>query len=817
MRKWFFITGLMVDMIIGKAQSGLKLIQIHRSIILSDTKGERLRLTPYGKYIMRVQLVRKDEDFFPDNRNEMVVSHQWPGKLNWVEEKTSFIIKTGEKDGLVIRVSKSAMNLSFSMNGKAVAFLTETGLPRWNGDSIRSSFVNDPNEHFTGLGHGYFGREESIDLKGKTVSRNYGTEHGQQAPLIVPFYLSGKGYGVFLNSTFPNTFNFGENGGYEFSIRGTGRMDYFVIAGPGFSTIIDRYTQLTGRPRLPLKAFFGLALSDKGNDEKSSDPSDENWWKKKITDHRNAGFPIDHIINDNRWRAGGGQRCVSYFAWDSVRYPHPDEYARWVHSNGLILTLDFNRCIAVQSEGWKPSFNLPQNEGIDFNTSAPDFTKKEVREWFWNLMWNKTLNPALSFPGDALWIDEFDEMGKAPLSMKFADGTTWEERKNYWFMLVAKSLVQEGWDKKFKGTRRPFVWVRGMTAGGQRYATLWSGDIKSTYSDMKTQVRALQLAGISGFPFWGHDAGGFYDYELKQGPTDSMYRQWSMAFGSFTPFWKPHGVGQSRWPLDRPVYVQNDAKKYTRLRYQLIPYIYTYAHQANETGLPIAQAMVIDHQDDPQAWKHDLQYMWGNEMLVAPNCSANSTVSVWLPKGEWYDFWNDAPIKGDQEIKYEAPVGKLPLFVKAGSIIPMANFALSTAFIHNDSLTIHIYPGKDAVFELYEDDGVSEAYKNQNQKRTTLINFTQSPFSLAIAATHGNYNKAPVQRAWQLVFHGVSKPFCVEVNGVKMKPVQVTGNNTNLQEGAIWNKNNKLLMVFINRFPVNKPIVMKRVGDCISN
>ena len=790
--------------LIGNTQTVLSHSWERNSLVFTNVQGERLRLTPYGNQMIRVQTARKGEDFFADDRYEMVVSHQWPGKLVVAEEKTFFRISTVAKNGISVLVEKSSMRISFFKYGDDVSFLQETDGISWDADTIRSSFAYDPKEHFTGLGHGYYGREESIDLGGKMVSRNYGTEHGQQAPLIVPFYLSSKGYGVFLNSTFPNHFNFGENGRYEFSITGNGRMDYFVILGPDFSKIIDRYTQLTGRPQLPLKSFFGLALSDKGNDHTSADPSNEQWWKKKITEHRNAGFPLDHIVNDNRWRAGGGQRCLSYFDWDTIRYPDPKEYQQWIKSNGLITTLDFNRCIAVQSEGWKPSFNLPQNEGIDFNTSAPDFTKKEVRDWFWNTMWSKSLNPALRYPGDALWIDEFDEMGNAPVNMKFENGTTWMEMRNYWFFLISKSLVQQGWDKSFNGTKRPFVWVRGMTAGGQRYATLWSGDINSTYTDMKTQVRAMQLAGLSGFPFWGHDAGGFHFGDNKTTPNDSMYRQWSMAFGSFTPFWKPHGVGKSRWPLDRSTEVQNDAKLYSELRYKLVPYIYTYAHVANKTGLPMAQAMVIDYQNEPLAWESDLQYMWGKEFLVAPNCSNDPNVHVWLPNGVWYDFWNDEQLNGNRVIDYSAPLGKLPLFVKAGSIIPMANYALSTAFIHDDSLTIHVYPGKDAVFTLYEDDGVSEAYRNKKGKRTTAITFKQSSFALNIAAAVGSYKNAPEQRAYQIVFHGLSKPVCFEVNGKEIN-----------RQRMLWDADKKAMTVFIQRSSVMKAIEIKQFSQKI--
>lgn len=775
---------------------------------LSTASLHKIRLTPYGDQMIRVQVVRGNEDFFPDDHYEMVETHQWPGLLVVKEEGAQFKISTNAKNGLVAAIDKSDLTISFAAKSNPGPFLEEKQLTVWDEDTIKVNFKNDPSEHFTGLGHGYFAREESIDLAGKAISRNYGNEHGQQAPLIVPYYLSSKGYGVFLNSTFPNQFNFGAKGAYQFSITGDGRMDYFVINGPSFSDIIDRYTQLTGRPRLPLRSFFGLALSDKGNDHNSKDPSDEQWWKNKITAHRNAGYPLDHIVNDNRWRAGGGQRCVSYFAWDPVRYPDPTEYSKWIKFNGLISTLDFNRCIAVQSEGWKPSFNLPDNKGIEFNTSAPDLTKKEVRDWFWNLVWSKSLNPALHFPGDALWIDEFDEMGRAPLAMKFENGSTWQEMKNYWFFLVAKALVQQGWDKNFNGTKRPFVWVRGMTAGAQRYATLWSGDIKCSYEDMRHQVRGMQLAGLSGFPFWGHDAGGFYMDNNAGEPNDTIYRQWSMAFGSFTPFWKPHGVGKSRWPLDRGQSAQDDANLYSELRYKLIPYIYTYAHLASTSGMPMARAMVIGYEKDPVAWKSDQQYMWGDELLVSPNCSPGLPVSTWLPVGQWYDFWTDEKINGGKTISYPSPLGRLPLFVKAGSIIPMYNFALSTAFIHEDSLDIHIYPGKDATFMLYEDDGNSENYL-KNEKRSTTIRFYQSKYSLEIGAASGTYKNAPASRRYKIEFHGSLKPFNVEVNGTRFKPVQ----KQILEKGVLWDEKKKILTVYIPRTSVSTKLTIRKLNQ----
>jgi alpha-glucosidase (family GH31 glycosyl hydrolase) len=756
--------------------------------------GEQIRITAYGATILRVQFAKKGEEFFANDRYEMVQSHHWTGSLKPVVGGCS----TGwNSPGIRVCYDKQQGTLKFFRSGAFGPFLEQLSAVRWDKDSVTCAFAVDTSEHFTGLGHGYYGRAQSIDLQGTRTGRNYGTEHGQQAPLIVPFYLSSKGYGVFVNSSFPNSFSFGADGRYEIALQG-GQLDLFIILGPSFTDMLDRYTQLTGRPRLPPKSFFGLALSDKGNDHTSKDPSDEAWWKRKIGEHCGAGFPIDHIVNDNRWRAGGGQRCLSRFAWDSTRYPDPKEYAAWVKKNGMITTLDFNRCIAEQSAGWKTSYNIPDTKAIEFGNSAPDFTRKEVRRWFWNLAWTQSLNPAMKYPGDALWIDEFDEMGKAPVTMTFSNGRTWGEMRNYWFFLIGKALVQEGWDKKFQGSKRPFVWVRGMTAGAQRFATLWSGDIRCTFSDMESQVVGLQLAGLSGFPFWGHDAGGFYNWDEGTGPTDTLYRQWSMAFGSFTPFWKPHGVGPSRWPLDRGSEAQRDAHIYTKLRYELMPYTYTLAHLASQKGIPMARALVIDYSSEPKAWIYDREYMWGPGLLVAPQCSGTDRkIPVWLPEGKWYKYWNDSLLEGGRVINYPAKVGELALFVKAGSIIPMAPFALSTAFQKADSLTLHVYAGADGSFNLYEDDGLTESYLKK-QQRQTRISFRNKRFELIIKPAAGSYAGAPGKRVWSVVIHGADSPSDLLVNGKLLQ--------------AKWDDEKKLLTALLPASDVEKEMKITKAA-----
>lgn len=759
--------------------------------MLIANDGRKMRITAYGSNMVRIQRVQPGQSFYADDHYEMVESHNWEGKLSLTMLENGQMQFSTAK--VQVRVDPESFVSSFLQNGEVILAELHPVTRQENLSTIE--FIYDDSEHFSGLGHGYYGRESSLDLRGKVIERNYGKEQIEQAPLIVPFYLSSKGYGVFLNSMFSNRFNFGTEGRYQMSINDHGfggQLDYFFIAGPKLTRVLDNYTQLTGRPRLPSKSMFGLQLSDKGHDHNSPTPSDEKWWKSKITEHRQAGFPLDHVVNDNRWRAAGGKRCESKIEWDKERYPDPKAYADWLSENGLVTTLDFNRCIGQFSEGWQTSFNLPQTGKIDFKQSAPDLTNPQFQDWFWQVFYDKSLNPDLDYPGDALWIDEFDEQGGAPKDMLLANGLSSAEMRNYWFFLIAKSLVGEGWDKS-DIRKRPFVWVRGMTAGAQRWATLWSGDIYPNYQDMEGQIRAMQMAGLSGFPFWGHDAGGFFDWDKGLGPDEAMYQQWALAFGSFAPIWKPHGMGTSRWPLDRSQASQRVAKYYSELRYGLMPYLYSAAHQAASTGLPMARPMMLEHQNEKEAWLFDLQYYWGESMLVAPMTADEGNKKIWLPEGKWYRYASNQWIEGGQVLTEPVETGTLPIFVKQGAILPKRKFAHSTAFIDKQHLDIDVYVGKDGEFVLMEDDDITEQYRTHAQLRRTRMQLKQANRTFIIYASSGSFNGAPESRSYQLSFYGLEEPANIMLNG---RPVKSSFKN-------------KVLIVEIPAQSVNKSLEVR--------
>lgn len=715
-----------------------------RAYYIESPDGSRmLRISWYGDAMVRLQTAHGGESFLPDDHYEMIETHDWAADTDAEVTDTHVVIASSQLD---VAIDRETLAAGFHARGDATPLLQEQAGAQRLGNVRIVRFEPRDAERFTGLGHGYFARAASVELTGNVVERNYGSVPIEQAPLIVPFYLSSSGYGVFLNSTFPNRFAMNAEGDYSVAIDThgfDGRMDYVFIAGPSLPDVLDRYTRLTGRPRLPMKAMFGLQLSDKAHDHDSATPSDERWWRAKITAHRESGLPLDHVVNDNRWRAAGGKRCESKIEWDEERYPDPAAWQRWLDGQGLVTTLDFNRCIARHSDGWVPAFNLPPIDNIEFPDSAPDLTNAEFRAWFWRIFYEKSLDPSLAYPGEALWIDEFDEQGAAPMDIVLANGRSFAEMRNYWFFLVAKALVADGWDRS-DIDKRPFVWVRGMTAGAQRYATLWSGDIEPSEEDMAAQVRAMQLSGLAGFPFWGHDAGGFFDWDRGAGPDESLYRRWAMAFGSFAPIWKPHGMGQSRWPLDRDAESLAAAMTFARLRYELMPYLYSAAHDAADTGMPIARPMLLEYPNREEAWQYDLQYLFGPQLIVAPLVDTADT-GVWLPEGAWYSIWDGRHYPGDRVVDLRDNAAVMPVLARAGAILPKREYAQSTAFIDKSRLVVDVYTGADGEFRLVEDDDRTEAYR-KGERRITWLRYDDGERLLTIEAAEGGYAGAPDYR-----------------------------------------------------------------------
>ncbi|MFG1606341.1 TIM-barrel domain-containing protein [Actinoplanes sp. NPDC049265] len=798
-----------------------------RSVTVTSTSGQRLRITAYGGHIVRVRYARSGETFFADDRYEMVdpASHSgMGGRLGVTDDGTGLTVTTAPADGLRVVVRKNPLRVAYYRkdDGTLLAGEDATHSMSWGGDNnsvVRQTFAPAAaGERFVKAGHGFYGRAPRIDRTGEIVAHNYGSvnDRSQQSPAIVQLYLSSRGYAIFVNTSFDTTFNFGNGGVYEFwadehntpGVRP--QMDYFVLQGPRFAKLLDRYTQLTGRPRLPRLGIFGLQMSDKN----FPTVSDQNWWVTKITDHRGRGFPLDLQVHDNRWRAGSGDWSGSWFEFDAGRWPDPAGFKRWADEQGVITSLDYNRNNSNLMAGWVAgpppgySFQASDIAGVSENQSVPDWSDPAARAWVWKVFWDKALNPALAFPGDALWLDEPDELGPIPYAALTANGMRWSELRNAYFLYFLKATGQEGWDRGIGPGRRPWIFSRGATAGQQRYGHFWSGDTQSTYDEMRQQIRGMLNAGLGGFPYGNVDGGGHQGNPI---PAD-MYRNWVAAWGALSPIWRPHGYGDalvlgrkaSRWPADQDPSESDEFLRYGRLRYTLMPYVYTIAHTAHATGLPMARAMIIEHQDNPLAYAHDQQYMWGPSILVMPLTTGTdgATQPVWLPAGEtWYDFWSDAKSAGSDtaDKAYVTRTGEIIMYVRAGAILPRYRYAQSTAYLDKTHLELDVYTGADGSFALYEDDGVSEKPANS----VTGLSFGNAALAVTIGHPAGTYHGAPAQRRYVVRLHGLSAPVGMRVDGgpaleAFAGEIAATLNGS----GQAWDAARKILTVVTPPIPV---------------
>lgn len=661
-----------------------------------------------------------------------------------------------------------------------------------NGASATLPFVASPGEHVAGLGHGPFGRVAKLDLAASRVR----LQRANQAPLLVPFFLSSRGYGLFVNTPYATEFAFEATG--TRITQTAGPLDYVVVGGTDLTDVLDGYTALTGRPRLPPLAVLGLGLSDKmsqtGSDGQGALVSDDPWWRAVIDRMRAGGFPMDVVVHDNAWR----NAKTGPWAWDRRRYPDPAAFAAFCRQRGVVNMLDFNRADASYSEGWQPSFRMPGTPETGEGGGWMDVTRPEVRRWFWRLLFTKAFDPQMGYPADLLWLDEPDE--DVEPSAPLGDGRTWDEVGAMYTFLLAKA-VGEGWDQDMAmagaAAKRPFVMTRGSSAGAQRWSTLWSGDIAATDDEMRLQVRGMLAAGLSGFPFWAHDAGGFWP---DAGPSLALYRRWAMAFGSFSPVWKPHGPGL-RFPWDRYAEGAGDARLYGGLRMSLLPYLYALAHQAHARGTPVARPMFLADASlaaDDEAWARDLQYMWGPYLLVAPDAVGNGEVAVWLPPGRWFDFWTDTVHEGPAELRVPtaAADARLPLFVRAGAVLPRTGEGAmaSTRDWDHGRLAVHVYAGADGRFDVVEDDGQTEAF-TAGAVRHTAVAYDDGAGVVGISAAAGTFAGAPGARVMDVVFHGLAGPRALAVDGVPRR--------------ALWDEGSRTLTVTTDALPVDRGV---RIG-----
>ncbi|WBB94856.1 alpha-xylosidase [Solwaraspora sp. WMMA2059] len=522
--------------------------------------------------------------------------------------------------------------------------------------AYHESFDAPGDERFVGLGEKF----TRLDKRGQRALMwnfdAFGSE-SDRSHKNVPLYLSDRGYGVLVDSGMPVEFDICSSTHSCVQILVPDDLiDYYVIAGPTPAEILDRYDGLTGRPVLPPKWAFGTWISS-GFFVDSQD---------KVLDRarriRADGIPCDVLHLDCYWQADG---AWSDLAWDATNFPDPADMLATLAGQGFKVSLWMNPYIMTGSPVFAQAdaagYFLRRPDGSTYiadvwHGSYPvcgivDFTNPAATEWFTGLLRDLLRQGAMVFKTD------FAE--GVPADAVAHNGMTGVELHNVYTLLFNDAVAAVTREVAGHG----MVWARSSFLGGQRHPAQWSGDVNATYPGMASTLRGGLSHGLSGVPFWSHDAGGFHGT-----PTPDLYVRWAQ-FGAFSPLVRFHGT-TSRLPWDFPDDAARDAVEAIRLRYRLMPYLYSAAVTAARTGAPMMRALLVDAPDDPAAWGAELEYRLGTDLLVAPMISPDGRRHVYLPAGDWVDHWTGRTHTGGRHLLVETPLDRIPLFVRHGALIP---------------------------------------------------------------------------------------------------------------------------------------------------
>lgn len=555
-------------------------------------------------------------------------------------------------------------------------------------------------------------------------------------------------------------------------------LDLYIFSGPTLADILDRFTQLTGRPALPPRWALGYQQS------RYSYASREEL-EAIAAEFRTREIPCDVLYLDIDHL--DGYRVFTF----GESFPRPKQMIEELRGHGFKLS-------AIADPGVKndPKFDLlkrgraakafvrkPRSRA-DFIGKVwpgparfPDFTHAKARRWWageqarhqrkYRLAgyWNDMNEPAIfDGPGKTLPEDCVHQSDHGRIKHG--------ELHNIYGTQMARASHEGA--LKANPNHRPFIVSRGGSAGIQRFGAVWTGDNSSCWEHLSESIPMLLNLGLSGIPFCGADVGGFLD-----DCSGELLARWTQL-GAFTPFFRNHsntGVrAQEPWAFGSEIEII--CRAYINLRYQLLPYLYAAFAEAHRAGMPIMRPLVWHHSNDPKAAKCSDQFLLGEHLLVAPVVQKDATArSVYLPRGIWFDFWSGAAIEGGQHIVQEVSLSSCPLFIRGGGIIPMA---APRQFIDpakpDEEITLHLWLGGRGDFMWYEDDGESLAFRNGafSQRQLHVADLGDRGF-LRFEAVQGRRRSRV--KIWRIVIHGVADKFQFAANETPFEPTydEVTG------------------------------------------
>ena len=595
---------------------------------------------------------------------------------------------------------------------------------------VGASFSDTPDTHYYGLGQN---QEGVLDLRGRSIDCRHWYDAPAGEQVCVPFLVTDKGYGIVWDNPSATTVSPGLHNSTHFQSQVGERVSFFIIAGADADDLYAGYKRLTGPTPLPPKAAFGL-IQSKARYNNQAEVMDI------AEGYRKRGYPLDVMVLDWFYWTRMGQLDI-----DRSFFPDPKGMNDKLHAMGVRSMISvwprFERESRYYNElaakGW---FLHDKNGAVvdglavrsDRAGALIDSTNPEAREWYWDHIRDNILSQGF----DYVWLDE-TEPDLVPDGFFYSIGSG--DRYHNLFPLVHTASVAEG-SARDRPDFRNMILCRAAYLGAQANGCLfWSSDVNATWEALRRQVPTGLDMTASGIAYWSSDTGG---WQWPSGPKAAhpplidpagatamgadypdypeLFIRW-FEYNTLTPTLRVHGQrpGTAIWDYGRAA--EPILASWLRLRYALIPYIYALGRRSYDTGAPFMRALWMDFPADGRVKTIGDEYMLGPALLVAPVTEQGATSrAVYLPAGaDWYDWWTGQRVAGGQTVTAAAPIDRLPIYVRAGSIVPLGAEVPSTATAQKLE-RIRVFPGRDASFTLYDDDGDTNAYKAGGGRSATL-------------------------------------------------------------------------------------------------
>jgi len=602
------------------------------------------------------------------------------------------------------------------------------------GYRIAAMFDSPANEHYYGLGQQQKGW---MDLRDHEIRcwHDYGALGGEN--VCVPFMVSSLGYGLVWDNPSKTTIDLGFNGQNVWSSEVGDRVSYFIIAGDNADEIYEGYRLLTGVTHVLPKTVYGYIQSKAIYPTQAQVVAVANEYRQK---HLPLGVMVVDFLNMTE---------QGNLDLDPARWPDAAAMNHQLHAQGVDTLLSvwphFSKGTLfydmLASKGWL--VHTPDGQpdsGWYKSVIGPniDTTNPEAAKWFWEKIRDRYIKP---YGFDYLWLDETEpDIDPAKDVFWIGSGTRFYNA----YPLFHTASVYEGFRRDFGDSRRVMILARAAYLGAQSNGTVfWSSDIVSTWDMLKRSIPAGLNFTATGLPYWDTDIAGFFspvipaDYHPAHKPlvdgsdvrgTIGNYEDYPELFvrwfewGAFQPVMRAHGERNHNEIWSYGKQAEPILAKYLKLRYQLLPYTYSLAYRSYQTGAPYMRALFMDFPTDPKVANIPDEYMYGPAFLVAPVTEQGATHrTVYLPAGcDWYNYWTNQRLHGGQTIEVNAPIDTLPLFVKAGSIVPLGSDD-ENAGQAQKIVSVKVYPGADGSFALFQDDGKTYGYEQGKYSLTTLI------------------------------------------------------------------------------------------------